>query len=97
MCDGSLGTHEFCAFNFILKIGCDTSQEATEQFGQAMEVKEAFLGCWSRLRLDFLAFAFGYAGVVVLPSNMVDVGGVFGCRGMLQAFVRYPPATSYAD
>ena len=74
VCDGSLGTHEFCAFNFILKIGCDTSQEATEQFGQAMEVKEAFLGCWSRLRLDFLAFAFGYAGVVVLPSNMVDVG-----------------------
>ena len=25
MCDWSLGTHEFYAFNFILKIGCDSS------------------------------------------------------------------------
>jgi len=23
VCDWSLGTHEFSAFNFILKIGCD--------------------------------------------------------------------------
>ena len=28
----------------------------------------------SPLALGFLAFAFGYAGAVVLPSNMVDVG-----------------------
>ena len=39
------------------------SQEATEQFGKAMEVEEAFLGHWPRLHLDFLAFAFAYAGV----------------------------------
>ena len=50
------------------------SQEATKQFGQATEVEEAFLGCWTLLHLDFLAFAFGYAGATTLPSNMVDVG-----------------------
>ena len=50
------------------------SQEAIEQFGQATEVEEAFLGCWTLLHLDFLAFAFGYAGATTLPLNMVDVG-----------------------
>ena len=50
------------------------SQEATEQFGQATEVEEAFLGCWTLLHLDFLAFAFGYAIAAALLSNMVDVG-----------------------
>ena len=44
------------------------------QFGQATEVEEAFLGCWTLLHLDFLAFAFGYAGATTLPSNMVDAG-----------------------
>ena len=39
-----------------------TSQEATEQFGQATEVEEAFLGRWSRLCLDFL----------LLPSAMLE-------------------------
>ena len=29
MCDWSLGTHEFSAFNFILKIGCDICWETT--------------------------------------------------------------------
>jgi len=38
------------------------SQEATEQFGQATEVEEAFLGRWSRLCLDFL----------LLPSAMLE-------------------------
>ena len=51
----------------------DASQEATEQFEQAMEVEEAYLVHCSRLLLDFLVLAFGYAGAVVLPSNMVDV------------------------
>jgi len=50
------------------------SQEATEQFRRAMEVEEAFLGRWSGLRLDFLAFAFGYAGAAALPLNMVEPG-----------------------
>ena len=50
------------------------SQEATEQFGQATEVEEAFLGHCLHLRLDCFIFAFGYAGAAVLPSNMVDVG-----------------------
>ena len=29
VCDYFLGTHEFSAFNFILKIGCDTSLGVT--------------------------------------------------------------------
>ena len=49
------------------------SQEATEQFEQAMEVEEAYLVHCSRLLLDFLVLAFGYAGAAVLPSNMVDI------------------------
>ena len=50
------------------------SQKATEQFGHATEVEEAFLGHWSRLHLDFLFLAFGYAGAAALPLSMVDVG-----------------------
>ena len=50
----------------------DASQEATEQFEQATEVEEAFLGHCLRLRLDCFVFAFNYAGVAALPSNMVD-------------------------
>ena len=50
----------------------DASPDATEQFEQAMEVKEAFLGNCLRLRLDCFVFAFGYAGATALPSNMVD-------------------------
>jgi len=50
------------------------SQEATEQYGQATKVEEAFLGRWPHLHLDFLAFAFGYVGAAMLPSNMIDVG-----------------------
>ena len=52
----------------------DASQEATEQFEQATVVEEAFLIHCSRLLLDFLVLAFGYAGAATLPSNMVDVG-----------------------
>ena len=51
-----------------------TSQEATEQFGQATEVEEAFLVHCSSLLLDFLVLAFGYAGAATLPSNVIDVG-----------------------
>ena len=76
----------------------DASQEATEQFEQAMEVEEAFLVHCSRLLLDFLVLAFGYGGAATLPSNMVDNGShqmvSSVARGMLRAFVRYPPATS---
>jgi len=76
----------------------DASQEATEQFEQAMEAGEAFLVHCSRLRLDFLSLAFGLAEAATLPSNMVDarlrqmVSSIVG--GMLRAFVRCPPATS---
>ena len=52
----------------------DASQEAIEQFEQATVVEEAFLVHCSRLLLDFLVLAFGYAGAAALPSNMVDVG-----------------------
>ena len=52
----------------------DASPEATEQFEQATEVEEAFLGHCLRLRLDFFAFAFGYAGAASVPSNIVDAG-----------------------
>ena len=52
----------------------DASQESTEQFEQAMEVEEAFLVHCSRLLLDFLILAFGYAGAATLPSNVIDVG-----------------------
>ena len=52
----------------------DASLEATEQFEQATEVEEAFLGHCLRLRLDFFAFAFGYAGAASVPSNIVDAG-----------------------
>ena len=50
----------------------DASQEATEQFEQAMEVEEAFLVCCLRLCVDCFAAAFGRAGTAVLSSNMVD-------------------------
>ena len=52
----------------------DASLEAIEQFEHAMEVEEAFLGHCLRLRLDFFAFAFGYAGAASVPSNIVDAG-----------------------
>jgi len=39
----------------------DASPKATEQFEQAMEVEEAFLGPCLRLRLGCFVFAFGYA------------------------------------
>ena len=79
----------------------DASQEATEQFEQAMEVEEAFLVHCSRLLLVFLVLAFGYARAAALLLNMVDVGSrqmvssVAG--GMLRAFMQYPPATSDTD
>ena len=52
----------------------DASLEATEQFEQATEVEEAFLGHCLRLRLDHFVFSFSYAGAAALPSNMVDAG-----------------------
>ena len=49
MCDWSLGTHKFCAFNFILKIGCDSAayeDDATSRphgKGKATEEDEEYL------------------------------------------------------
>jgi len=68
----------------------DASQGSIEQFEQAMEVEETFLVCCSRLLLDFLILAFGYAGAAALPSNMVDAG----LRQMVSLVVwgRYEPS-----
>ena len=57
----------------MLVFNLDASLEATEQFEQAKEVKEAFLGHCLRLCLDCLIFTFSYVGAAALPSNMVDV------------------------
>ena len=56
----------------VLVFNLDASPEATEQFEQATEVEEAFLGLCLCLRLGCFAFAFGCAGAAALPSNMVD-------------------------
>ena len=58
----------------VLVFDLDASLEATVQFEQATEVDEAFLGHCLRLHLDCFAAAFGHAGAVVLPLNMVDAG-----------------------
>ena len=58
----------------MLVFNLDASLEATEQFEQATEVEEAFLGHCLRLRLDCFGFAFDYARAAALPLNMVDVG-----------------------
>ena len=58
----------------VLVFDLDASLEATEQFDQATEVKEAFLGHCLCLHMDCFIFAFGYAGAAVLPLNMVDAG-----------------------
>ena len=58
----------------VLVFVLDASLEAKEQFVQATVVEEAFLGHCLRLRLDFFAFAFGYAGAASVPSNIVDAG-----------------------
>ena len=58
----------------VLIFNLDASLEATEKFEHATEVEGAFLGHCLRLRLDCFVFAFGCAGAVVLPSNMVDAG-----------------------
>ena len=52
----------------------DASPEATEQFEQATEVEEAFLGPCLCFRLGCFVFAFGYARAAALPLNMVDAG-----------------------
>ena len=57
----------------VLVFNLDTSLEATVQFEQATEVKEAFLGRCLRLRLDGSVVAFSHAGAVALPWNMVGV------------------------
>jgi len=56
------------AFDFI------GSQEAIEQFEQAMGVEEAFLACYLCLCVDCFPAAFGCARAAMLPSNMVDGG-----------------------
>ena len=58
----------------MLAIDFVGSQEATEQFEQAMEVGEAFLVRCLCLCMDCFAAAFGHAGAAALPSNMVDAG-----------------------
>ena len=58
----------------VLVFNLDASLEATEQFEQATEVDEAFLGHCLRLHLDCFVAAFGYAGPAALPLDMVDVG-----------------------
>jgi len=60
--------HSLEVLVFIL----DASLEVREQFVQAMEVEEAFLGHCLHLRLDCFVFVFGYAGAAALSSNMVD-------------------------
>ena len=59
-----------------LVFNLDASPEATEQFEQATEVDEAFLGHCLRLRLDCFVVAFSYAGAAALPLNMVDAGSL---------------------
>jgi len=49
-------------------------QRPQSNFGQATEVDEAFLGHCLRLHLDCFAAAFGHAGEIALPLNMVDAG-----------------------
>ena len=39
VCDWFLGTHEFCAFNFILKIGCDTRGSITNNIQSKVDFK----------------------------------------------------------
>ena len=56
----------------VLVFNLDASLEATEQFEQATEVDEAFLGHCLRLCLDCFPIAFGHTRAIVLPSNMVD-------------------------
>ena len=56
----------------VLVLNLDASPEATEQFEQATEVDEAFLGHCLRLCLDCFPVAFDHTGAVALPSNMVD-------------------------
>ena len=58
----------------VLVFNLDASVDATKQFEQATEVEGAFLGHCLLLSLDCFVFAFGYAGVAALPSNMVDAG-----------------------
>ena len=55
-----------------LVFNLDASPEDTEQFEQAIEVDEAFVGHCLRLRLDCFVVAFGHAGAAVLPLNMID-------------------------
>ena len=74
LADATKALAQFEHSSKILIFSLDASQEDTEQLEQVTEVEEAFLVHCSRLLLDFLVLAFGYAGVATLPSNMVDVG-----------------------
>jgi hypothetical protein len=58
----------------VLVFDLDASPEATEQFEQATEVDEAFLGHCLHWRLDCFVVAFGHARAAALPLNMVDAG-----------------------
>ena len=62
--------HSLKVLVFIL----DASLEATEQFEQATEVDEAFLGHCLRLHLDCFVVALGHAGAATLLLNMVAAG-----------------------
>jgi hypothetical protein len=56
-----------------LVFNLDASLEAIEQFEQATEVDEAYLGHCLRWRLDCFVVAFGHAKAAALPLNVVDV------------------------
>jgi hypothetical protein len=84
-----------------LVFALDASLEATEQFEEATEVDEAFLGHCLRLHPDCFVVAFGHAGAAALRSNMVDVVLQWSvssvAEGCYESFVRYPSATSDTD
>ena len=77
------------------------SQEATKAIWASNGGRRSISWTLVPLALGFSCFCLWLCWSSCAPvehgSCWVVPDGVFGCRGMLRAFVRYPPATSDTD
>ena len=69
VCDCFLGTHEFCAFNFILKIGCDMWT------GRGPKSES---GCWASILLGPAPAVRDEVGMGFGPPLLGFFVGLFG-------------------
>ena len=89
VCDWFLGTHEFCAFNFILKIGCDNYPKNLWPWSAALLQR--------RLQLWLLSFYSVHWGVLK-PQHcsskqfwpfQVNIVVELGCRSIKQTHASF--------